>query len=154
MPHLREIAAAAVFALCLVAAPAFAAGLQVEKAWAVMESHDGEVGVGVFMTITNSGSRPDRLYAAKSKVAKMVELRVDAHDRSHVLAATEGKGHATALSFEIGPGETLRLGRDGRHLMLHDIRSPLRAGDSFDLTLFFEEGGPVKVAVPVRNKML
>lgn len=150
MPHLREIAAAAVFALCLVAAPAFAAGLQVEKAWAVMESHDGEVGVGVFMTITNSGSRPDRLYAAKSKVAKMVELRVDAHDRSHALA-TAGMGHATALSFEIGPGETLHLGRGGRHLMLHDIRSPLRAGDSFDLTLFFEEGGPVEVTVRVKN---
>ncbi len=51
----------------------------------------------------------------------------------------------------IPPGETLAFGPGGAHLMLSGLKTPLREGDRFDLTLQFEAAGEVTIEVPVRS---
>jgi copper(I)-binding protein len=142
----------ALFGLLLLSAPVGAGSIQVKDAWA-LHADQGEVtGIAVFMTITNYGTTRDRLYAAKSKVAGSAELSAERHSDHGALAAADGGNtHATAVALEVKPGQSLALRHDGNHIMLHGIKSEVRAGDSFYLTLFFEEAGPIKVEVAVKD---
>jgi copper(I)-binding protein len=46
-------------------------------------------------------------------------------------------------------GKTVQLSPGGYHLMLLGLKAPLKAGDSFPLTLKFEKAGEVTVKVRV-----
>ena len=50
--------------------------------------------------------------------------------------------------LELPPGETVALEPGGNHVMLFDIRNPLKAGERIKLTLVIEQGGK-KINVPV-----
>ena len=44
----------------------------------------------------------------------------------------------------------LLLAPGGAHVMITELKKPLKAGDHFDLTLLFDKGRPEKVAITVR----
>jgi len=52
-------------------------------------------------------------------------------------------------SVEIGPGGRLELKPDGYHLMLVELKQPLRAGETFPLMLTFERAGTIRTMVTV-----
>jgi copper(I)-binding protein len=150
MSGFSKIALGAALASLLAVAPALAGSIEVDEVRAVVEMENGESAAALFMTITNNGNRSDRLYAAKSKVARTAELRAEGHEDDRVLAAGDGgHRHATAVAFEVKPGERLELRDGGQHVMLHDLRSDLQVGDVVAVTLFFEEAGPVKITANV-----
>jgi copper(I)-binding protein len=51
----------------------------------------------------------------------------------------------------IEPGKTVRLAPGGSHLMMLDLRSPLKQGEKLPVTLEFEKAGKVKLSFDVQG---
>ena len=51
----------------------------------------------------------------------------------------------------IDPGKTVKLAPGGYHLMLFDLKSPLKQGDKLPVTLEFEKAGKVKLSLDVQG---
>ena len=51
----------------------------------------------------------------------------------------------------IEPGKTVKLAPGGYHLMLFDLKSPLKLGEKIPLTLDFEKAGKVAVSLDVEG---
>jgi len=99
---------------------------------------------GVFVTVENTGSQPDRLMSVSSPVAAIAEL----HEMSVDAGVMRMRGVAT---LEVKPGETLQLKPGGYHVMLSELRQPLKVGDRFPMTLKFQNAGVVEVSVWVEE---
>jgi len=98
----------------------------------------------VFFTIDNAGNRAERLLRASTPVAAGVVL--------HQMTQSGGMMTMRAVpSLEIGPGMKLELGPGAYHLMLIDLKQPLKSGERFPLTLTFERLGTVTVSVTVED---
>ena len=98
----------------------------------------------VFFTIDNAGNTTDRLLHASTPVAAGVAL--------HQMAQAGGMMTMRAVpSLEIRPGGRLELGPGGYHLMLVDLKQPLKTGDRFPLVLTFEHTGTVTTTVLVED---
>lgn len=95
-----------------------------------------------YMTIETTAG-PDRLVAAASPVAGKVELHTHLHEGG-VMKMRQVE------AIEIAPGKPAVLETGGYHLMLFDLKQPLKAGEQVPLTLTFEKAGKVEVQVPVR----
>jgi copper(I)-binding protein len=96
----------------------------------------------VFFTISNAGNTTDRLLRASTPVAGGVAL--------HQMAVEEGMMKMRAVpSLELRPGARLELQPGGYHLMLLDLKHPLKVGEKFPMTLTFERGGTLTIPVQV-----
>jgi copper(I)-binding protein len=51
----------------------------------------------------------------------------------------------------IDPGKTVKLAPGGYHLMMMDLKSPLKQGDKEPVTLEFEKAGKVTVSLDVEG---
>ncbi len=51
----------------------------------------------------------------------------------------------------IEPGKTVKFAPGGYHLMLMDLKSPLKQGDKVPVTLEFEKAGKVKLSLDVQG---
>ena len=115
----------------------------VEKAWARATPGESRTG-GVFMTLVEKGTAPDKLVRAATPLAGKVEL--------HTSTTEDGimkMRPVTAITVE--PGKPTELKPGGYHVMLMDLKQPLKEGDSFPLTLSFEKAGEVAVTVKVEK---
>ncbi len=141
----RAIACAAVLAYFL--APALAdevkAGdLVITQAWSRATPGGAKVGGG-YLTIQNKGSAADRLIGGSADVADKVQV--------HEMATTNGVMTMRPLGLSIEPGKTVKLAPGGYHLMLLDLKSPLKQGDKVPVTLEFEKAGKVKLSLDVQG---
>ncbi len=140
------------YAACLatlLAAPARAeevkAGdLVITQAWARATPGGAKVG-GAYLTIENKGSTVDRLIGGSADVAGKVEV--------HEMATKNGVMTMRALDngLTIEPGKTVKLAPGGYHLMMFDLKSPLKQGDKVPVTLDFEKAGKVKLSFDVEG---
>jgi copper(I)-binding protein len=97
---------------------------------------------GAFMTIKNQGPDADRLVSASSPVAGLVEI--------HEMAMDGGMMTMRAIKgIDVKPGTTIELKPGGYHVMLEDLKQPLKQGDRIPLVLTFERSGTVEVMVHV-----
>jgi copper(I)-binding protein len=96
-----------------------------------------------YMTIENATDTLDRLVAASSPVARVVELH------THMMEGGVMRMRPVT-AIEVNPGEPAVLRPGGLHVMLIDLTRPLRAGETIPLNLRFERGGEVTVTVPVQ----
>jgi copper(I)-binding protein len=98
----------------------------------------------VFLIVLNGGSETDRLLRASTPIAGGVIL--------HQMAVEDGVMKMRAVpSLTVIPGGRLELKPDGYHLMLLDLKQPLKLGEKFPLTLTFERAGSVLLSVPVEG---
>src|ERR1700756_2730119 len=82
----------------------------------------------VYFTVDNAGNENDRLLRASTAVAGGVVL--------HQMAVEGGMMKMRAIpSLEIMPGARVDLKPDGYHLMLIDLKQPLKVGETFPLML-------------------
>ena len=51
----------------------------------------------------------------------------------------------------IDPGKTVKLAPGGYHLMMIDLKSPLKKGDKLPITLEFEKAGKVQISLDVQG---
>ena len=102
-------------------------------------------GAAYLKGIRNRGEQADRLLAASSPVAARVEL--------HRMTLDNGVMRMREVpSIELPPKGDTPLRHGGEyHLMLIDLKQPLKDGDRFDLTLRFERAGERTVKVWVQT---
>lgn len=97
---------------------------------------------GVFMMLRNGGGNADRLIKAASPVAASVELHTHVKDGDAMrMRPVENIPVPANGQTALEPG--------GYHIMLIDLRQPLKEGASIPLTLTFETAGAVTLQVPV-----
>lgn len=114
--------------------------VKVEGAWA-RPTVQGQAAGGGFLKITG-GAAADRLLAGSAGVSKSVELHSMTMD-----GTTMRMRQIDAI--EVPAGQTVELKPGGLHVMFIGLNQPLKAGDSFLLSLRFEKAGEVKVDVKV-----
>ncbi|MBV9564013.1 MAG: copper chaperone PCu(A)C [Bradyrhizobium sp.] len=142
-------ALAAVLAACLVAVPARAqevkAGdLVISQAWSRATPKGARTG-GSYLTIENKGSAADRLIGATSDAAGSVQV----HEMSMDGGVMKMRPLEGGLAIE--PGKTVKLAPGGYHLMMMDLKNPLKQGDKLPITLEFEKAGKVQVTFDVQG---
>jgi periplasmic copper chaperone A len=133
----------------LSAAPACAqevkAGdLVITQAWSRATPRGAKIGGG-YLTIENKGAAPDRLIGGSGDIAGKIEV--------HEMSVKDGVMTMRPLDngLTIGPGKTVKLAPGGFHLMLFDLKAPLKQGDKVPITLEFEKAGKVTLSLDVQS---
>ena len=134
--------AAAVLSI-LTTVPAYAGDIAVDEPFA--RASAGAVTVGAaYMTLKNSGTMADALVAVASPVAARAELH------THIK-----EGDITRMrkveEIDVPAGGSVSLQPGGLHVMLIDLRQPLKQGEEFPLTLTFSKAGTMTIQVPVKS---
>jgi hypothetical protein len=101
----------------------------------------GQAAGGGFLKITG-GAAGDRLIAGSTTVSSAVELHTMSME-GDVMRMRQ------VPAIEVPAGGTVELKPGGLHVMFMGLKQPLKAGDTFPLTLRFEKAGEVKVDVKV-----
>ncbi len=115
--------------------------LEIEKPWARATPPGAAIGGG-YLVIRNKGAAGDRLVGVSSPASARVEIHEMAMEKD-VMRMREVKGVDVPAkkSVEFKPG--------GYHLMLIELKAPLKPGDKVPLTLRFEKAGEVKTELAV-----
>lgn len=104
-------------------------------------------GAVYFRNLRNRGTEADRLLSAQTPAAARVALhRMQMQGEVMRMNAVQ--------AIEIPAKSEMRMGHastDGYHLMLEELKAPLKDGDSFALTLRFEKAGERTVQVHVQT---
>jgi len=147
-----SVARAAVCAFLIAIFPAAAlradevkAGdLVISQAWSRATPGGAKIGGG-YLTIENKGSTPDRLIGGSADIAGKIEV--------HEMAMNNGvmKMRPLDKGLAIEPGKTVKLAPGGYHLMMFDLKSPLKQGDKVPVTLEFEKAGKIQVSLDVQG---
>jgi periplasmic copper chaperone A len=113
--------------------------LEVKDAWARATAGKTSVGA-VYLSIVSP--TPDRLVAASAPVANKVDLMT-----------MEGGSAMMKMSYlksiDVPANKPIMLAPDGLHIWLEGLKQPLKAGESFPLTLTFEKAGQREVTVSI-----
>lgn len=145
--HAKLAATAAALFLCAlpVAAEDHPEGMHVHDVYARSNGQEGGSGA-VFLMIHNNTATDDRLIAASAPVAQKVELHTHKESADGVMQMMEIEG-----GIALPAGEMHELARGGDHVMLMGLTQALADGDTFPLTLTFEQAGDITVEAVVDN---
>ena len=121
--------------------------LVVDHPYATPTPGPSRVGAVYFRKLHNSGPHPDRLIGASTPVAATVEF--------HQSTVSNGVARMRIQpSIELPARSEVPFRHNsspGHHLMLRDLRAPLKVGDKLTLTLHFEKAGRQDVDVWVQQ---
>jgi copper(I)-binding protein len=116
--------------------------IQVTRLWAPPTPPTASV-AAVYLWITNSGSKADRLLSVSSPVAGSAEL--------HSTTMTQGIMRMRMVeAVDLPPGVPIKIQPGGLHIMLQGLKQPLQPGSTLTLTLEFRDAGMLTVQVPVK----
>jgi hypothetical protein len=130
----------------LAAAPALAheyrAGdLHIDHPFTRATARAGVTAAG-YMVIRNGGAQPDRLIAAESPAARVMEL--------HTMSMEQGVMRMRPVpAIDVPAGGEARLAPGGLHLMFIDTTARFERGQRIAVTLVFERAGRVPVEMAV-----
>ena len=111
--------------------------IQIEKAWA-RASIIASRPAAAYLTIVNQGSKPDLLISVSSPVAKTVSI--------HLSETTNGISQMSPVhELPIHPRAKVTFNPSGLHLMLMNLRGPLKKGEVLPLTLNFQTAGRINI---------
>jgi periplasmic copper chaperone A len=116
--------------------------LEIGHPWARATPPTAPTGGG-FLTVTNTGTTPDRLISVKSAAAETVQVH-EMKMEGNVMRMREISG-----GLEIAPGATVTLAPGGLHIMMMGLKAPLKQGDKVPVTLVFEKAGSINVELAV-----
>jgi copper(I)-binding protein len=149
---MKQIARTLAYVVCLAgllaaqarAEDVKAGDLVISQAWSRATPNGAKIGGG-YLTIENKGATPDRLTGVSADIAGKVEV--------HEMAMNNGVMTMRPLDsgLAIDPGKTVKLAPGGYHLMMFDLKSPLKQGDKLPVTLQFEKAGKVTVSLDVEG---
>jgi copper(I)-binding protein len=118
-----------------------AKGVTVSHPWARATPGGVKVG-GAYLEMRAAAGRGDRLVGARSPAAGAVELH------THIMEGGIARMRRVD-AIAIGPGASVVLKPGGYHLMMMDLKAPLKEGDLVKLTLVFEKAGEIEVEATV-----
>ncbi len=115
--------------------------LTIDHAWSRATIGANRPGV-FYVEITNNGSTDDALIGIATPAAGMPML--------HETVVTDGVASMPhAMSIPVPAGQTVELAPGGYHGMLMGLTATLAEGDSFPVTLTFQNAGEIVVNVDV-----
>lgn len=145
MNHLA--AALAVLVMLVGARPATAADIvkgdiKISQPWARATPGGAKVAAG-YVTITNTGRSADKLTGGTAAAAATFEI--------HDMTMTDGVMRMRRLDggLVLEPGATVALKPGGLHVMMIDLKQPLKAGETMKGTLVFEKAGTVEIVFDI-----
>ena len=121
-----------------------AGDLVISQAWSRATPNGAKIGAGYF-TIENKGAAADKLIRVTGDVSDKIEM--------HEMSMNNGvmKMRPVDGGLTIEPGKTVKLAPSGYHLMIMDLKSPLKQGGKVPVTLEFEKAGKVAVTLDVQG---
>jgi copper(I)-binding protein len=135
---MRAKKCAAVLAL-LLSLPAAAQGVTATNAW-VRGTIPGQPVTGAFMTLSSTGD--GTVVSVSSPVAGTAEI--------HRMVLEDNVMKMRPLSkLELPAGKSVNLNPGGYHIMLMDLKRPLRAGESVPLILTVESAAGKRQVIGV-----
>ena len=136
-----RILLAAALLIMPVAAVADMSPINVDHAWsrAAMAGHQGVI----YLTISDTGA-PDTLTSVATPVAEKADLHETINDQGVMKMRP-------VAALTVAPGKPLTLTPGGYHIMLMNLKQPLKEGDSFPVTLTFAKSGQVTTTVIVEK---
>lgn len=150
---LRSLAAGVLAALCLPAVAqehnhdhhasmqTASSELAVSQAWSRAMPPSAPTGA-VYFVLENRGEQPQRLIGAQTPRAEKAELHTHVHQGDMMkMQQIEAVDVPATGKVEFKPG--------GNHVMLFGLKQPLVAGESFPITLQFENGGEITTEVSI-----
>lgn len=116
--------------------------LVITQAWARATPAGAKIGGG-YLTIENKGAAPDKLLGGSTEAAAKVEV--------HQMSMNNGvmSMHPVEGGLAIPPGKTVKLAPGGYHLMIKNLKHPLKQGEKLPVTLDFEKAGKVKLSLDI-----
>ncbi|QQS14797.1 MAG: copper chaperone PCu(A)C [Rhodospirillales bacterium] len=144
----RRTMAATAAALAFIASTATAhdfklGDLKIDHPWARETASMARAGAA-FMVIENAGGGADRLVKASSPVAARTEIHTMIKD-GDVMRMRE------VPAIDLAPRAKVELKPGGFHVMLMELKAPLKAGDKVPVTLTFEKAGAITIEVLVEK---
>lgn len=138
---IAALAAAIVLPAAVHAAEFKKGELVVEEPWARASAMSARNGAA-FMVISNNGKESDRLVKASADVSEVVEL--------HTHLMEDGVMKMRKIDgIDVDPGAPAVLKPGSLHIMLINLKAPLKEGSKFPLTLTFQKGGDMVVEATV-----
>jgi copper(I)-binding protein len=132
----RHLAFALLFGLMSCSRPST---VEIEDVWA-RDTIGRTANAAVFMTIRSA--TPDRLVGASTPIAQRTDLMT--------FAGGNGAMEMEYLAkIDIPAGKPVSLDPTGLHVWLSRLKEPLRAGQTFPLSLKFQNAGERRVMVSV-----
>ena len=100
-----------------------------------------------YLVVENRGGESVELVAVATEAAEQTEIHVMEYKNDRMtMRRVEG--------LQVPAGGEVALKPGGTHLMLMELRQPLRDGDEVELVLRFDDGTERRTQVPVRKKGL
>jgi len=120
-----------------------AGDLLLSQAWTRATPGGAKV-AGGYITIENKGAAADKLIGGSSPAAGKVEV--------HEMAMDNGvmKMRLVKDGLPIPAGQSIKLAPGGYHIMLMELKAPLKQGDKVRVILIFEKAGKVEVTLDVQ----
>jgi periplasmic copper chaperone A len=116
--------------------------LQITQPWARATPQGASSGAA-YMTVTNTGTKAERVSCVSSDAAAKCEIHEMTMDGGVMrMRPVEG-------GLEIKPGETVTLKPGGFHMMLTGLKAPLQQGKTLEATLQGDGGQTVHVEFPI-----
>ena len=149
----RALSAIAVAGLLFIATgcsdEASASELTVTNAWTRPTPETATV-AAVYFSVASPVA--DELVSVSTPIAAEALVHKTEGDSSHSGGGHHGGGGSVTMhgsKLVVTPGKTATLSPGGMHIMLDGLRTPLREGDVFEMTLDFKVGGTIKTTVLV-----
>lgn len=100
----------------------------------------------VYFVIDNKTRQDDILLEVRGGIAEAVEIHLSEMDENSVMSM------ARQESVSVPARNTVEFKPGGLHIMLIGIKNELQAGDTFEVTLVFQNAGEVDLTVPVTDQ--
>ena len=151
MMMIRSFFVIALLALVTVPAHALEVTLEHKNAYAYATSPAQKHGA-VFLEIINHTHIPALMTSARTDVSERVELHTHIMDDGIMMMREVENFEVPPRNAKAHKSGYLKLKPTGHHIMLMDLKTPLKKGENFDLELSYKNGWnvtiPVKIVAP------
>ncbi len=142
---MSKIGAIAVAAFIFqLASSQIASAVEIEISNAFARASAGAARNGaIYLTIKNRGQDDDMLASVSTDVSKRAELHGHSM-KDNIMRMSKIKD-----GILVSAGSTAQLKPGGFHLMLLELKSPLKKGNQIAVTLTFKKAGKIEINVPI-----
>lgn len=140
--QIKLLTAAVMTAALIPVSGALAGDIDIQNPWARASAGPAKAGAA-FLDIKNSGEA-DRVTGASADVAEVVELHTHIRDGDVMKMRRVD-------AIDVPANGMAHLKPGGLHVMFMGLKAPLKEGESFPLTLTFENAGDITVDVEVKE---
>jgi copper(I)-binding protein len=106
----------------------------------------GAMATAAFMVLKNSGEKDAKVVKAETSASKVTELHTHLNEDG-VMKMRQ----VPAIAIKAKSETALEPG--GLHVMMIDLKGPLKEGDKVAITLGFDDGSSKKIEAPIRKPM-